>query len=266
MTVGERIKEGLTVITITNVLTIEEVQSIKQTCIDTAQEKGKTNRHPVSSYYNAYDNENIQNRKVFRLPCRSAAIRHSCLKDILPSHISDQLENDILPRIFRIVDHQLPTSLKRTIFVTNKPKDENLVYRDRKDCTDIYDENEEISIFKLYREKRVYFSTREPAINVYIAPKGFIGTHKDKEHLTTLISFSDPTTEFEGGGTGFYKESFVQEGRHEPSHIVRPSQPGTVIIFGGLVAHCGLHTRKGTRVMFVCSFSRDDSQQQATTV
>jgi len=258
MSLGERIQQGKSVVTIANVLTRKEVSELKESCLEAAKQKVETNK--------SSDNEHIQNRLVIRMPTRSACERHNCMKDALPEPISNQLEGEIFPRILQIVDRQLSSSLRNTLFAAVKNFDNyNEVYSRTKTApsTTSSDKDQgqkndiDISLLHLYQTKQLYFSTREPAVNVYHAPHAFIGMHTDSEHLTILISLSDPETDFEGGGTAFWKELYPQEGRHNPSFVLKPKQPGTAILFGGTVKHSGLHTTSGERVMFVSSFSRN---------
>ena len=110
------------------------------------------------------------------------------------------------------------------------------------------------SLVDLFRNNQLTFSTREPAINVYEAPYGHFAMHKDNQDLSIVMPLSDPSVDFEGGGTAFWSQNFPKEGMDDPSLILKPP-PGTAMMWGGRVSHKGMHLRRGTRVVFVVSFS-----------
>ena len=59
------------------------------------------------------------------------------------------------------------------------------------------------SLRDLYMAAELEWSEGEPAINVYTSD-GYFGAHKDHLALTVLIPLTAPSTDFEGGGTGFW--------------------------------------------------------------
>lgn len=93
------------------------------------------------------------------------------------------------------------------------------------------------------------------AINVYEAD-GYFGAHKDHLALTVLIPLTSPTSDFSGGGTGFWKGNReVDENPQTPPDVVLKPPPGSALIFGGDVTHSGMPVEAGYRSVFVCSFS-----------
>ena len=102
------------------------------------------------------------------------------------------------------------------------------------------------------------WSEGEPAINVYTENGGF-GTHKDHMALTVLIPLTSPSTDFAGGGTGFWSkqdEEQQAEGMPAagPTAVIAPPR-GTALIFGGDISHAGMPVESGLRSVLVASFS-----------
>eukprot|EP00977_Amphora_coffeiformis_P000741 scaffold162_cov176-Amphora_coffeaeformis.AAC.1 len=246
LSLGERIQTGKTIVSLTNLMTQDEIEYLKQMsleCADSKTDKSNCsdNNNKNSQYHNRVngelDNEGVKNRLVIRMPILSSGTRHNCRQDALPESISLLLER-IIERTLQHVDEQLCPSIKRTLFGDKKDANQN-----------------DVSIAELFRNNQLEYSTREPAINVYKAPHGHFGVHRDDKALTILIPLSNPNNDFSGGGTAFWSQPFPQPGRHDPSVVLRP-EAGAVVLFGGQVQHAGLHIRSGTRVVFVASFSR----------
>ena len=236
LSLGERIQSGKTILSLTNLITQEEINYLKHTSLECADSKTDENNDQNQNRVNGeLDNEGVKNRLLIRMPILSSGKRHDYLHDALPESISSVLEG-IIERTLEHVDRQLCPSIKKTLF-GNK---ENA---------------EDVSIAELFRNDQLEYSTREPAVNVYKAPHGHFGIHRDDKALTILIPLSDPNDDFSGGGTAFWSQPFPQPGRHDASLVLRP-EAGTVVLFGGQVQHAGLHIRSGTRVVFVASFSR----------
>lgn len=229
-------------------MTAEEIDHLKESALECADAKTRdennqqeNTEHRLARYLNGeLDNEGVKNRLVIRMPIVSSAKRHDCLHDALPESLTTLLE-EIMERTLEHVDHALCPSIHQTLFSADDPESE---------------ENANgVSIADLFRNHELVYSTREPAVNVYHAPHGHFGLHRDDRALTILIPLSHPDDDFTGGGTAFWSEAFPQPGRHDPSLVLRPPA-GTAVLFGGQVQHAGLHIRSGTRVVFVASFSR----------
>ena len=63
--------------------------------------------------------------------------------------------------------------------------------------------------------------------------------------------------DFEGGGTAFWRPehySDARRGRAEPAIVLKPAA-GAALLFGGEVTHAGKPVHRGTRCVFVASFS-----------
>jgi len=74
--------------------------------------------------------------------------------------------------------------------------------------------------------------------------------------LTVLIPLTEPTQDFAGGGTGFWKGNREQdENPSTPPDLTIKPAAGSALIFGGDVTHAGLPVEQGQRAVFVCSFS-----------
>jgi len=111
------------------------------------------------------------------------------------------------------------------------------------------------SLRDLYMAAELEWSEGEPAINVYTSD-GYFGAHKDHLALTVLIPLTAPSTDFEGGGTGFWAgNSAVGEDPRGPPDLVLAPAAGTALLFGGDVTHAGLPVAGGLRSVFVASFS-----------
>lgn len=241
---GERLQSGRTLLSLSNLITQDEIEYLKQSSLECADSKtDESNNHDSnnnqqnSRVNGGLDNEGVKNRLVIRMPVLSSGIRHNCLQDALPESISSFLEK-IIERTLQHIDRELCPSVKETLF-----GDEDSA------------KQKDLSITELFHNNQLEYSTREPAINVYKAPHGHFGIHRDDKALTILIPLSDPDDDFSEGGTAFWSQPFPQPGRHDPSVVLRP-EAGTVVLFGGQVQHAGLHIRNGTRVVFVASFSR----------
>ena len=104
------------------------------------------------------------------------------------------------------------------------------------------------------------FSGREPAINRYAFEPEVHGKlcglaqdpHTDGMALTVLVALDDC---FDGGGTRFWPRGTSRGGADESSAIVVRAPPGTAVVFGGDVLHCGAPLHGGVRHVFVASFT-----------
>ncbi|CAB9507784.1 expressed unknown protein [Seminavis robusta] len=238
LSLGERITKGKTILLLSNLVTPDELDYLVESSIAAADaQTDKQDGDMICTLEEGYKG------KVFiRMPLFAAAQRENCT-DGLPESISLKLE-EILWRALDCMDRQVCPSLKATVL--NVSQDDNTT---------------DASMAGLFHNQQLQFSIREPAINVYRAPHGHFAMHKDGRDLTILMSLSDPTQQFTGGGTAFWSQSFPHEGLDEPSLILAPP-PGTAMVFGGKVSHKGCHIRTGTRVMFVASFNRPMAQEK----
>lgn len=128
------------------------------------------------------------------------------------------------------------------------------------------------SLRELYMAGELEWSEGEPAINVYTA-NGRFGPHADHMGLTVLIPLTCPTTDFSGGGTGFWGgrssasggkglDGLVNDVEHKggmvpegpPTTVLKPPL-GTALLFGGDLTHAGMPVETGVRSVFVMSFS-----------
>ena len=282
-------------------ITSEEIQYMKQVSIETAELKR-------SLFENTNDNEDVKGRYVVRMPTFLAGVQNKCIKYSFNEEISTRIEEICIERILQFVDHHLCPSVKRTLFGYDKnTTTTNCDEKDDISIAKLFRTSRTATIKKMKHEQQnrrrnrqrgcdqnhsdlsssspqleddeieesLTFSRREPAINVYTAPNGHFGMHRDDKDMTILIPLSDPINEtendshedknshndspdgdFVGGGTAFWYDENAYQGRDDPSYIIKP-QAGTVVIFGGQVQHSGLHITNGTRVVFVASFSRN---------
>lgn len=241
---GERIQSGKTLLTLTDLISQDEIDFLVQSSLEAADSKTNEEHNGNIRFNQNLDNEGVKNRLLIRMPTVSACRRDDNLDDALPEPASLVLER-IMERTLEYVDQKLCPSLKMTLFGRADATNEQ---------TEKGEAQEEVSIADLFRNDGLVYSTREPAINVYKPPHGHFGMHKDGKAMTILIPLSDPTNEFEGGGTAFWSQAFPREGQHDASLRLRP-KAGTVVLFGGGVYHSGLHIQSGIRVVFVASFS-----------
>ena len=103
----------------------------------------------------------------------------------------------------------------------------------------------------------------EPKVNVY-SEGGYFTQHGDGMELTILVVLTDET-EFEGGGTAFFRDldlthddievANMSNASHslEPESVARPIA-GTAMIWGGTLQHMALPVTEGTRAVYVGSF------------
>ena len=212
---GERIQSGTTIVTISNLVTNEEIEYIKTKSIETSMIKREmilarrqTNRLQVG-----HDNENVKGRNVIRMPIWNSGKYHKCLKDSLPEDLSSRIENILIERVLKFVDTELCPSMKHTLFfgsntddndsdddddeddgnnnydhqdhppkltttvVTNNNKGEKEEEEEEESNTSgsNNEEDDVLSITKLFQTDQLIFSTREPAVNVYTGPNGHFG-------------------------------------------------------------------------------------------
>mmetsp|Transcript_40867 Transcript_40867/g.85071 ORF Transcript_40867/g.85071 Transcript_40867/m.85071 type:complete len:356 (-) Transcript_40867:106-1173(-) len=166
--------------------------------------------------------------------------------------------DEMLLRVLDYVDDVIP-SIYETLF---EPNDEWLQYQPlnaqleqptvppleylAETCTGIRD---------LYMTSELEWSEGEPAINIY-EQNGYFGAHKDHLAMTILIPLTQPTQDFAGGGTGFWKGNReVDENPSTPPDLVIKPPAGSALIFGGDVTHAGMPVKQGYRSVFVCSMS-----------
>jgi hypothetical protein len=284
---GQRIQSGTTLLTLSGLLSKEEITQLAQSSIAASCSGNQDNSNDTSTVDNnantttstrTIDNEDVKGRLVVRMPTHAAGRQSNCPKDALPESLSETLEEIVLARTFEYIDRHLCPSLKTTLFdPTNTNSSGNTNTNDHSSNDD-----DKHTLLQLFRNDQLEYSTREPAVNVYRAPHGHFGIHRDGKALTILMPLSDPSTSFEqdnnddesdlllfenqrqqndgsdgdftGGGTAFWSQAVPQEGRDDPSLILRPPA-GTIVLFGGQVYHSGLHIQSGTRVVFVASFS-----------
>jgi hypothetical protein len=223
---GERIESGQTLLTLSNLITADELHFLVRSSIAAAASLKDRDTKKEDDGMDLYD--------CARMSTIAAAKRNSDT-DILPEPISRMLEV-ILERILTFIDQHLCPSVKQTLFGTE-------------------DDTAPVSIANLFRSDQLIYTEQEPAINVYTAPDGKFDIHKDNKALTILSPLSNPIGDFTGGGTAFWTELYPVDGRDDPSLIITP-KPGTVMLFGGAVSHKGMPIQTGTRVVFVASFSR----------
>lgn len=111
------------------------------------------------------------------------------------------------------------------------------------------------SLRDLYMLGELEWSEGEPAINIY-SGGGYFGAHKDHLALTVLIPLTSPTTDFVGGGTGFWAGNRAVDENPDgaPTAVLKP-RLGSALIFGGDVTHAGMRVEGGQRGVLVASFS-----------
>jgi len=244
---GIRLVKGKSLLSVSNLLSPEEIEYVRQASIKAAARQTLHNTHPE---------EQGPDRLCVRMPTQLAASRHDIpdagsqdLHDPLPLDLSHYVEERILQRTLRTIDEEFP-DVRETLFGG--------------DCKSLVD---------LFVNDQLEWSTREPAINVYYPPAGYFGIHKDNKALTILMPLtssceddSDTTgmdldSTFTGGGTAFWSQSYPNEHRHAPSIVLKPNA-GTALLWGGQLSHKGLPIDKGMRVVFVASFSRKANPNQ----
>jgi hypothetical protein len=235
---GIRLLKGKTVVTVSDLLSPTEVQRLQRACIQAAS------RHVLSN--DDDEDREVVGRVCVRMPTQAAAGRRDLpdagteqLHDPLPAELSEAVETVLLKRTMEYIDSKLP-DVVQTLFG--------------------YD----VSLVRLFLDRQLEWSTREPAVNVYYPPRGHFGIHRDNKALTVLMPLTSPREDFQGGGTAFWSQSYPNETRHAPSLTLSP-KAGTALLFGGKVPHKGLHISEGIRVVFVASFSRKADRIQAKT-
>lgn len=222
--VGERIQQGASVLTVENLVSPPELNYLIESSHAAAKEHKK--QHNTTTKTNSCTLDGgFQGQS--RMPTVAAARREKCT-DPLPLEVSQLLEL-ILERLLVFIDQQLP-SISTTLFHTNHTA-------------------------SLIRDDKLEYSIREPAINIYQAPGGNFAVHTDNKALTMVVPLSDPQKDFTGGGTAFWPQGVVDAQRVDPSLILKPPA-GTAMLFGGSVHHRGMPIQTGTRLVFVASFSR----------
>lgn len=244
---AERIQNGKSVLTLEFMMTQQEIEYIIQASVAAAEDHrlalANNDTRDTPTTMDCTQDSGFQGQS--RMPTLSASRRQQQRRhraalpcsDALSKELSTFLEATILKRVLRFVDIEL-TSLSTTLFHLN--------------ATEEADQSKQTSegIAQLFDNDKLVYSNREPAINIYQAPGGQFGIHRDNQALTMLIPLSDPRVDFDGGGTAFYKDD-----SDVPSLILAPPS-GTAILFGGSLRHSGRAIDRGTRIVFVASFSR----------
>jgi hypothetical protein len=234
-TLGERIESGQTILTLSHLITPDEIDLlVSASMVAAASLKESEKKSDDDDGMDLYD--------CARMSTIAASKRISNA-DVLPEPVSLLLDK-IIERILTFIDQQLCPSLKKTLFGTD-------------------DDTPEVSIAELYRTDQLIYTDQEPAINVYSAPDGKFDIHKDNKALTILAPLSNPMCDFTGGGTAFWSEVYPVDGRDDPSLIMTP-KPGTIMLFGGAVSHKGMPIQTGTRVVLVASFSRSSCKAKSS--
>ena len=265
---GERILGGRTILTISNVVSNEEIGFLVRSSIQSSDRRRRRQKHNGStddigssnSNGSSSNNEILLEQgvpgKIFvRLLTHATARRENCLEDAMDEEASI-LVDTILERTMRILDSpdNVCPSLKTTLFCAssiNTPSSASASDNPPSSSTS------PISIAKLFKSNQLDYSIREPAINVYEKQGQFV-MHKDHHALSIVIPLSDPKEDFQGGGTAFWNQSHPVDGMDRPSIVLKP-KPGTAMLWGGRVSHKGMPVSHGTRVVIVASFSGPDS-------
>jgi len=222
--VAERLKRGDSVVVLHDVVAVDECRYVAERCsrLDapaTELEKPGLVRIPTLAAF--------ERALRTRTPCANP----------LPRDVDELLHDDILSRVLRRIDRELP-AIPQKLF--GGVESLEAIFRgDKKISKD--------------EDKLLKFSSREPAINVYEEGGEFL-VHKDAQALTVLLPFSSMGRDFEGGGTAFWSQDARGHRVEEPSLILLP-EAGTAMLFGGCVTHAGRPVLSGTRVVLVASFS-----------
>ena len=288
-TIGERLKDGSSLIEIHNLVTPQECQFLVQSCLEVAQEyhdddDDNTNKNS-NNQDKKYPSRALDKPGLVRIPTIAAAKRAAMTKtpcaDPLPESIDRRLEH-ILLRVTEYIDECIP-SVSSTLFGTTDDGTEN----DGQSLTSLLLATTTMTNSSTNVDT-LKFSSREPAINVY-TPGGEFLAHKDAQALTVLLPLSRPTHQvdlldddthqdgtikdaddekirvvtsssdddpgFHGGGTALWSQNAPGHRVEAPSLILKPPA-GTALLFGGCVTHAGVAVEAGTRVVFVASFSR----------
>lgn len=242
---GERIKGGRTLLRLSNLVSEKECQFLVESCTAAAKE-WKMQKYGQDEENMMHHLEQGSEAKVFvRLLTKNTAEREDAHQDSLPNEVSE-LVDQILERALCHLDTEVCPSLKKILFGEGMMDDNDGI---------------SISIAQLFRDHQLDYSIREPAVNVYEAPDGHFAMHKDHHALSILIPLSDPSTDFEGGGTAFWSQSHPIDGMDSPSIVLKP-KPGTALLWGGRVSHKGMKISSGTRVVIVASFSGPNSPRE----
>jgi len=177
---------------------------------------------------------------LVRIPTRSAAERAAAFDIPCADPLSAEVDNmlhTILKRATNVMTQQIP-SISEVLFGGE-------------------------SVCHLLDTDQLKFSSREPAINIY-TPDGQFLAHKDAQAITVLIPLSCPDHHFQGGGTSFWSQDSRGHRVEDPTIILKPAA-GSAMLFGGCVTHAGVSVNKGTRVVFVASFSRASEETPVVT-
>jgi len=234
---GERIQRGTSLVTLSGLIHKEESEYLVQLsqAAASSQKRAKSNNCTLDQEMQVC---------VVRMPTMAAAQREIGLghdSDGLSETLSLFLE-EMLERALLFIDTQLCPSVKETFLGGGEPNTAS-------------SKDQNFSLVQLFRDNRLEYSRKEPAVNVYDAPNGQFSIHTDNKALTILIPLSDPDLDFTGGGTAFWSESSpIIEAEQPPSLVLIPPA-GTALLFGGTVSHKGFPIHTGTRVVFVASFS-----------
>lgn len=180
--IGDRIKNGESVVQIGGLVSEEECRMLCEVCCQLDEERSNTV---------------LEKEGLLRLPtiaaAQRAAIRNTPCADPLPLEIDTMLQR-ILLRAAKIIDENVP-SIGTALF-----------------------DGEQVA--KLMTDHQLKYSSREPAINVYSCG-GEFRAHKDAQAITVLIPLLSPD-EFLGGGTSFWSQDSRGHRVEEPSICLKP--------------------------------------------
>ena len=180
--IGDRIKNGESVVQIGGLVSEEECRMLCEVCCQLDEERSNTV---------------LKKEGLLRLPtiaaAQRAAMRNTPCADPLPLEIDTILQR-ILLRAAKLIDENLP-SIGTALF-----------------------DGEQVA--KLMTDHQLKYSSREPAINVYTCG-GEFRAHKDAQAITVLIPLSSPD-EFLGGGTSFWSQDSRGHRVEDPSICLKP--------------------------------------------
>lgn len=274
--IGERLKEGASLIEVHDLATPQECEFLVKACIQAAQEYHQKDD-------NHYPSRSLDKPGLVRIPTIAAAERAAVTKtpcaDPLLEPI-DQLLQKLLLRTAHYIDKELP-SLSSILFGTVGGANNTIG-----ETPSLVSLLVATSSATIAEPDSLKFSSREPAINIY-TPGGEFLAHKDAQALTVLLPLSRPTTMagkndntgetsakedtttssdpgFQGGGTAFWSQNARGHRVEAPSLVLKPPA-GTALLFGGCVTHAGVAVGEGTRVVFVASFSRQNTNGNGGT-
>lgn len=223
---GTKVKEGKAIVVLQNVATEDDCARIVEIC-----------RQAAAVHKREQKNTDLDKPGLVRLPTiasanRAAAVGMPCAEPI-PKE-ADDICQSILETTMRTIDNELQSSLVEELFGRDK------------------------SLYDLYVNDQLDWSSREPAVNVY-TEGGEFAPHLDAQALTVLMTLSS-SDEFEGGGTAFWDGK--EPPANQPPAMVFKPKVGTIFLFGGSLYHAGIPVRSGSRTVYVASFSPPGSREE----